>query len=164
MDCLIEFRRCSHTDMFRFKIRCKRCTYRCSVFVCNINPDGKRSAQIRQPHKAWKRRSKQKELDSPCSIVFDDLWQNRKRRVVYYNPAVIVKMFIIAAGIKRSAKVRLVKSVFARRPLSHRIIHQGRRIAVVCCFLWLEFFHKAFIVFKLFFVLARCRHHITSFM
>ena len=46
--------------------------------------------------------------------------------------------------------------IFLRRPVRDRFINQRRRVAVIGCQLWFEFFDKSIVIFKSFFFLTGC--------
>ena len=76
-------------------------------------------------------------------IELADLCQNGKRWIIQHNaPLRVRKADIIPAGVKRTDDGRRVDAVFFAGPIPHRVIDQGRCVAIVRRLFGLEFFYK----------------------
>lgn len=93
-------------------------------------------------------RSKQKKFNSIFLIISTYFRHDRKWRIIYNRtPFRIIKPFVISTRPERTNDFFAVDAIFRYNPIQDRKINIFWRIAVVRCFLWLEFIEKCFVFF-----------------
>ena len=124
----------------------------CAVFVLDMGA----ADQMVHPRdhifsgKGGQARRKQEKGNPAIKVKLADFGQNRERRVVQNGAAAgVVEVLIIAAGPERPHNAARVDAVLSAGPVSHRVIDQRRRVAVVGGQLRFELLDKFLVSFAL---------------
>ena len=120
----------------------------CTIFVNNRHTHTEHTRRRRRRRQTSQSRSKQEEVNPLLLVERQNLRQNAERWIIHHHTSCrIIKVLIVSTRHKWSNKMLFLYAVCPLHIISHRLIHNRRRVTIVCGFLRFKLSEELLILF-----------------